>query len=309
MEKAKPAEQSWAERQAEYKRIWEENPGLYAVYGIPIGMLIMLVMFLVTKDTDASEFASNYLPEVFGIAFTFGVLERWVSVRDQQQLKARLIRQMSSRENSLSLLAAQELRAHGWLTNGSLAGAYLRWANLSCGKGELVGADLSGTILEQVNFTSTFLRDAKLQRADLKGANLKDARLVNTRLQDADLRGAILARTFFMEADLTGAYIYWSSLKSAYMLCGSTMPDGSRYDGRLNLAGDYEQAGISAELVHLAPEIMAKFYGVSLEEYLAGQEWAERNPLNELGNRLCPHPGDTRDFWTIEVLPYDIDYE
>ena len=54
------------------------------------------------------------------------------------------------------------------------------------------------------------------------------------------------------------------------------MPDGSRYDGRYNLV---------FEILHLPisnvnpdnPTAVADFYGVPLDTYLAGQEWARQN--------------------------------
>jgi predicted DCC family thiol-disulfide oxidoreductase YuxK len=58
------------------------------------------------------------------------------------------------------------------------------------------------------------------------------------------------------------------------------MPDGKRYDGRYRLPGDLDWArenGVDID----DPEAMAKWYSVSLEEYLEGQEWADENfPLD-----------------------------
>ena len=51
------------------------------------------------------------------------------------------------------------------------------------------------------------------------------------------------------------------------------MPKARCYNGCYNLSGDLEAAvhkGINLE----DPEAMAAFYEVSLEDYLAGQEWA-----------------------------------
>ena len=63
------------------------------------------------------------------------------------------------------------------------------------------------------------------------------------------------------------------SLKS---LVGTLLPDGKRYDGRYNLEGDL------AEVVEIfglptSQQILAIFYGVPVEVYLAGQEWAREN--------------------------------
>ena len=54
-------------------------------------------------------------------------------------------------------------------------------------------------------------------------------------------------------------------------LCGATMHNGSRYDGRFNLKKDINQAKV--ENVNTDdPKAMANFYSVHPEEYLAGQE-------------------------------------
>ena len=60
-------------------------------------------------------------------------------------------------------------------------------------------------------------------------------------------------------------------------LRGSMMPDGKRYDGRFNLRRDIRAAGVIAYAYPEHPEDMAQWYGVSLEAYLAGQEWAREN--------------------------------
>ena len=54
------------------------------------------------------------------------------------------------------------------------------------------------------------------------------------------------------------------------------MPDGKKYDGRYNLAGDFAYAKRS-EVDMGSPEDMALWYGVSLETYLQGQQWARNN--------------------------------
>ena len=54
------------------------------------------------------------------------------------------------------------------------------------------------------------------------------------------------------------------------------MPDGNLYDGRFNLQGDFADASI----LHVDlndPEAIAAFYGVSLEDFLRGQQWRQVN--------------------------------
>ena len=61
-----------------------------------------------------------------------------------------------------------------------------------------------------------------------------------------------------------------------HCLLGVTMPHGARYDGRYNLPGDVE--------AH-SPDVAARCYRVSVEEYLRGQEWARENLPRLRGRR------------------------
>ena len=60
------------------------------------------------------------------------------------------------------------------------------------------------------------------------------------------------------------------------------MPDGSRYDGRYNLKWDLEILKLSFG-ERLTPQLSAEFYGVSIEAYQRGQEWARQNLPRLLG--------------------------
>ena len=54
------------------------------------------------------------------------------------------------------------------------------------------------------------------------------------------------------------------------------MPDGTRYDRRFRLKGDLELdqvLGVDIE----DEDQMARRYGVDIEIYRAGQEWAQQN--------------------------------
>ena len=95
------------------------------------------------------------------------------------------------------------------------------------------------------------------------------AKLDGIRLNSADMR------------DAKG--IEYEHLTNASTLRYAVMPDGDRYDGRLNLAGDtvtlkdYEPDTEEEELVNKeSNEFKATWHGVSLETYLSGQEWSRR---------------------------------
>ena len=170
-----------------------------------------------------------------------------------------LVRKMRSAESKLVLEAVEELRARGWLDDGSLKGVVLCHAHLQ-------RADLC-----KANLTDVDLHQAHLQDADLSMANLSGAKLTRTNLQGANLSAAILRGADLFKADLRDARnLTFEQLAQAKRLCFATMPDGLPYDGRFNLAGDLDLARWGKVDV-TDPAAMAYFLGVSLDTYLHGQ--------------------------------------
>lgn len=177
-----------------------------------------------------------------------------------------LIRKMRSPETKLVHEAVAEMRARGWLEDGSLRGVLLCHAHLD-------GADLYKANLHEVDLHQAHLDGADLSLADLGGAKLTRASLRGTNLSQAHLAGADL-----FKADLTDARnLTEGQLASAKRLCFATLPDGTPYDGRFNLAGDIDLARWG-KVNPDDPAAMAYFLGVSLETYLRGQGKTELAP-------------------------------
>lgn len=148
-----------------------------------------------------TDFYANFSTELASIAITVLVIDTLNERRAVQQEKAGLILQMDSPTNSIAREAVRILRARGWLTDGSLQGAYLYRANLQ--STFLVKADLRKANLRRAN-----LKRAYLQKANLAGArDLVDEQLVQARM----LRGAIMVNgnrydgRFNLEGDLEEA--------------------------------------------------------------------------------------------------------
>lgn len=170
-----------------------------------------------------------------------------------------LINKLSDLDNRVVLNALAELRARGWLTDGSLRGVALCRAQLQ--NADLMDADLCNVDfhqadLENADLSNAKLRATKLNRANLRYANLDRADLTNASLYKANLRGA---------RNVTD-----EQLSKARQLWGAIMPDGNPYDGRFNLQADIELA-LWAKVDLSSPEALAKFYGVSIEAFLFGQ--------------------------------------
>lgn len=211
-----------------------------------------------SQNPDWPGLALNFGTGMGGSLVTFILIDLLIGSREKQEAdaleKARLIRQMRSKDSGLALVAVEELRAHGWLLDGSLRGANLINANLQAGY---------------------------LRRANLRDVNLHRANLQKTRLGGTDLRGARLEDAILLEADLDDTKLYRAQvlpaqLTQANRLRSASMPEGERYDGRFNLPGDLKDAQATGADLN-DPAAMAGFYGVSAEEYLAGQSWAQEN--------------------------------
>jgi hypothetical protein len=170
-----------------------------------------------------------------------------------------LIRKMRSPEAKLVLDAVAELRARGWLEDGSLRGVLLCHAHLE-------GADLYRANLHNVD-----LHQARLDGADLGLADMAGTKLTRASLRGANLSQAILTGADLFKADLTDARnVTLEQLGEAKRLCFATLPDGTAYDGRFNLAGDLDLARWG-KVDPNDPAAMAYFLGVPLETYLRGQ--------------------------------------
>jgi uncharacterized protein YjbI with pentapeptide repeats len=180
------------------------------------------------------------------------------------ETKAQLIRKLRSPNNQAALQAVKAMQAQGWLREGILDWVQLRYVHL-----------------QQADLRQASLCKTDLRMADLRGANLSEAILHGTRFGGANLQEAN-----FLQAHLQGANLSRANLQGAYNLTvwqltqtgklrGATLPDGRRYDGRYNLAGDLGDA----HFMHIDvddPAAMAGFYGVSIGDFLLGQAWARK---------------------------------
>jgi len=205
------------------------------------------------------DFYANVATTLVGITVVVLTIDLLNERRAEQQLKEQLIREMGSRDNGISLRAVEEIRAHGWVEDGSLKGVHLG------------SADLRGVSL----------READLQNAVLSMANLEDAILLDVNLRGANMFRTRLVRTVFAGADLRDVRnLTDQQLVTARALIAARMRKGNTYDGRFNLFGDKEMLTAFAEAdgkTSLTDDDWAEFYGVSIEEYQYGQKWAREN--------------------------------
>ena len=199
------------------------------------------------------DFYANVSSELASIAITVLIIDGLNRRRDERSQTTRerdqLTRQLGSNVNEVARRAAEELRAHGWLVDGSLQECDLRVANLEEAKlwdadlqganlqwAKLKKANLNGAGLAGANLTQANLQAARMRGADLRGACLFEARLYRVSfhdalLCDADLRGTHLEGARFDNADLRGA-----QLEGAIFDNLTILPDGSAWCPEADLA-------------------------------------------------------------------------
>ena len=175
--------------------------------------------------------------------------------------------------------------------------AFLRGSNMqearlwrgNCNKVDLREVNMQGALLCGASLREADLRDANMQGADLLGTNLQKADLRRAKLDGANLQQAKLDGANLQQVDLHGQFsLPRDQLAEMYGLRLATMPDGSRYNGCLNLRGDSEEArrdGVDPN----APAAMAEWYGVSLEEWVGGQTRALEHLLMEQNGRIVDY--------------------
>ncbi len=196
------------------------------------GMFFVLLGLLFNPD-EWSSVLINLGTELLGASVTFYLLHRILGLhekREQEQeeaehSKADLIARLGSSVCNYAVAAAEDLRRHGWLTDGSLHRANLTRANLQ--GAVLSGAQLQGAIfvdatmqyavLSRANLQGARLDGINLQGANLEGASLRDAILTSASLNDADLNHADLRDANLIASNLNGANLYSAQLCNAYL--------------------------------------------------------------------------------------------
>jgi uncharacterized protein YjbI with pentapeptide repeats len=188
--------------------------------------------------------------------------------RDQAWTKFPLpliVEKLRSSDHDVVLRAVEELRMRGCLSDNTLPWICLQYANLQA-------ANLSAANLKNADFQRANLEMADLSYANLDGARLMKASLQSVNLEKASLDGANLVGANLREAKNVSD----KQLSQASRMRVAILTDGSLYDGRFNLPGDFADASI----LHVDlndPAAIAAFYGVSLEDFLRGQEWRRAN--------------------------------
>ncbi|MCL4247868.1 MAG: pentapeptide repeat-containing protein [Anaerolineae bacterium] len=214
---------------------------------------------------DLGEFLRDYYAnistEFASIAITVliidGLNQRRDRISQEVRERERLTRQLGSNVNEVARRAAEELRANGWLTDGTLQECDLRVANLE--EAKLWDADLQG-----VNLQWAKLKKANLNGASLAGANLTQANLQAARMRGADARGATLFEARLYRVDFHDALLQQCTFEGAHL-------EGARFENA-DLRG-------------------AKFDGAILDSLTVlpdGAAWTPETDMNRFTNPTHP---------------------
>jgi len=141
------------------------------------------------------ETYANFSAEFISIAITILLINYLYDLKENLNVKRRLIRELASEEKGISSNALLELKEKGWLQDGSLKNIKLTNTNLS--NQDLTGADLEGVFLDNADLTNAILKNVNLNNASLCKTILS-----NANLECASLNNSIIHSAQFYEAKL-----------------------------------------------------------------------------------------------------------
>lgn len=182
---------------------------------------------------------SGELVGAFIATLIFGLLVTLAqSQQEEKSEKTRLIIQLGSQSNSITLAASEELLVRGWLRDGTLRNH------------GFIGANLQGLFLKGADFEGSYLNWANMKGVTLFGANLKDthffaadlcgALLGQADLNNADLMGVDLREADFYNSRLTGTSFFQADLRGASFAFAifdenTVLPNGTKLDMNQNI--------------------------------------------------------------------------
>jgi hypothetical protein len=207
---------------------------------------------------------NNMIWEILGVAFTVLIIDKLYQTQQERQEKKELILRLQSRDSRMVAEAANVLRTRGWLAAGALCRTNLnkaRLRGLNLRLADFSEADLKETSLDEADLAEANLKGTSLEQANLRGANLEAADFAGADLKEANLASARLGEATGLSED---------QLSQAARLATAVMPDGQRYDGRFQLAGDLRDARLAGYDPN-DPVSMARYYDIPLTTYQGGQ--------------------------------------
>lgn len=185
------------------------------------------------RDWLGSAFVDHFYAEIatslLSISLTVLLIDRLYERREAVTLKQRLLRELGSSDNGFAVRAAKEVRAQGWMADGSLTKCDLSLANLAnanfqgaividtnCYKAHLIDANFKGAKFTGGSFHETLFNGATLDDTIVDGdADFLKAEFAGASLRDIQLPGAKLEEAVFFRADLSNANLAGARMRGA----------------------------------------------------------------------------------------------
>jgi uncharacterized protein YjbI with pentapeptide repeats len=160
--------------------------------------------------------ATNLGTELIGLAVTVLIIDSLYRQLQENQVKAKLIRDLSTTDNVSALKAVRELKENGWLSDGTLRGADLSTANLQ--GAHLVKAKLDGARLQGANFKGSILISVSMKGADLRNIDLDESIILDSNFSEVDLwagkfNNSKLGKVNFEKSHLVGVSFKGAKIK------------------------------------------------------------------------------------------------
>jgi hypothetical protein len=215
------------------KRIRDRLVNARSIIGLGMAALAIIITVIgyrartsnpPTSTPFIDDFYANVAVDLAFTAVTILIIDVLDDRREQKMEKERLILQMGSPNNGTAMEAVRVLRSRGWLSDGSLNGAFLEAADLShC---NLTDSKLHGANLNQVKLNGAMMKKADLTAAMLSNAQFQDAELIDSIFDQATLYGAQLQNANLSNCSFKGANLLNANLRGA-MLYGADLTDAN----------------------------------------------------------------------------------
>ena len=250
----------------------------FTISRVAIIFILITVFIIYLTRFPLEELWVSLIPEFISIAITIIIIDAIYNKRSEDEQKNILIGKMGSNNNNVATEAWEELDARGWGSDGSLRGKFLISTNLD-------GNSFTGADMRNVMLSFSSLKNTTWIETDLEGASLDHTDFTNSTLSSYPdgpfIPEANLKDVSLFNANLMNARVRHEQLIQVRTLSGAIMPDGKKYDGRYRLPSEVERIkrfirkrGGDIE----SPGLIAAYYGVPVEDYIAGQKWADRHP-------------------------------
>ncbi|MBA4384192.1 MAG: hypothetical protein C0410_05605 [Anaerolinea sp.] len=197
----------------------------------------------VLRNGDWPSLLINLGTGLGGSLLTYLLLESLIGrmlVRDES--KARLVRELGSRDNADALKAAREIVDNGWHKDGALRNMILEHANLDyvelhqadLTKSMISGSSFRHAIFNYATFIGAVLHNTDFTCADFFSADLREVDFIGERWYRRGFfreHGVTnLAGARFNRVDLSNCQISMEQLASLESLEDATMPDGRKWE-------------------------------------------------------------------------------